>query len=43
MTKIALAIVGFCIGVVLMPLLPFAMAALAWYEFDKGEYGDEPQ
>jgi hypothetical protein len=39
--KVALVIVGFCIGVVLMPLLPFAMAALAWYEFDKGEYGDE--
>lgn len=39
--KIALAIVGFCIGVVLMPFLPLALAAFAWNEYDKGDCGDE--
>ena len=39
--KIALAIVGFCLGLVLMPFLPLAMAAFAWNECDKGDYGDE--
>jgi hypothetical protein len=39
--KVALVIVGFCIGVVLMPLLPFAMAAFAWNEYDQGDYSNE--
>ena len=39
--KFALARVGFCIGILLMPLLPFTMAAKALNEYDKGDYGDE--
>jgi hypothetical protein len=39
--KIALTIIGFCIGMLLVPFLPFALAAFAWNEYDKGEYGKE--
>jgi hypothetical protein len=39
--KIALATVGFCIGVVLMPLLPFTLAVFAWNEYDQGDYSNE--
>lgn len=37
--KIALAIVGFCIGILLMSFLPLALAAFAWNEYDQGDYG----
>ena len=41
MTKVALVAIGFCLGLVLMPFLPFALAAFAWNEYDKGDYGNE--
>jgi hypothetical protein len=43
--KITLTVCAFIAGLLTMPLgtvvYPFALAAFAWNEFDKGDYGDE--